>query len=183
MVENTERTTSYIFEWICWCREKYGYKCPFKTVSQYFGNLPGGNKDKMSVLLCAPSSKAAYLIDGVTLHTAFALLFNNSRKCTNVSSDLENTIREQLFHVKLLIIDEISRVGSSMPNMIDHRLRQIFGIDKPFGDISVVCCGDLFQLPPVLDSPIYKPSKSCSCLIVVTLQYYSSKQLCLLELS
>jgi hypothetical protein len=73
------------------------------TVSQYFGDLPGGNKDKMSVLLCAPSGKAAFLINGITLHTAFALLVNKSRKCTNLSSDIANTIRENLFHVKLLM--------------------------------------------------------------------------------
>jgi hypothetical protein len=40
----------------------------------YFdNNFPGSEKGHIYVLLCAPSGKAAFLIQGVTLHTAFAL--------------------------------------------------------------------------------------------------------------
>ncbi|CAH1395674.1 unnamed protein product [Nezara viridula] len=35
--------------------------------------IPGTDKDKLTVLLCAPSGKAAFLIHGVSVHTAFAL--------------------------------------------------------------------------------------------------------------
>ncbi|KAL7291611.1 hypothetical protein TKK_0014650 [Trichogramma kaykai] len=48
-----------------------------------------------------------------------------------------------------------------MFHRIDTRLRQIYGINKPFGGISVITVGDLNQLPPVMDKPKYKnPSNS-----------------------
>lgn len=43
----------------------------FQSVTDYFDNLPGGDKDKVVVLLCAPSGKAAFLINGVTFTHCF----------------------------------------------------------------------------------------------------------------
>lgn len=48
-------------------------------------------------------------------------------------------------------------VGSRMFSQIDDRLRQIKGINKSFGGVSVIVVGDLFQLPPVMDRPIFLP--------------------------
>lgn len=45
----------------------------YQVITHYYDNKPGSEKDKIVVLLCAPSGKAAFLINGVTLHTAFAL--------------------------------------------------------------------------------------------------------------
>ena len=78
---------------------------------------------------------------------------------SELSADIANTIRENFQSVKLLIIDEISMVGSNMLARIDTRLRQIFGVNKSFGGISVVLVGYLYQLPPVMDRPIYTASK------------------------
>lgn len=102
-----------------------------QMVTHYFDSIPGGDKDKLVVLLCAPSGKAAFLIG-----------------C--------NAIREKLFHLKFLVIDEISMVGSRLLCQVDSRLRQIMGRNESFGGISVLAVGDLHQLPPVMDSPVYK---------------------------
>ena len=59
--------------------------------------------------------------------------------------------------LKLLIIDECSMVGQVVFTMIDKRLRQIFNNDRPFGGISVILVGDLFQLKPVFSTPLYYP--------------------------
>lgn len=43
-----------------------------------------------------------------------------------------------------------------MLNFINSRLQEITGCTKPFGGISVVAVGDLFQLKPEMDSWIFK---------------------------
>ena len=39
----------------------------YQAVTHHFDNLPGGEKEKIVVLLCAASGKAAFLINGITL--------------------------------------------------------------------------------------------------------------------
>ena len=48
-------------------------------------------------------------------------------------------------------------VGNAMFNIqIYNRLKDIKGSSKPFGGVSIIAVGDLFQLPPVMDSYIFK---------------------------
>ncbi len=43
----------------------------------------------------------------------------------------------------------MSYIGPQMLAQIDKRLRNIMGVDEPFGGLSVILLGDSFQLPPV----------------------------------
>lgn len=63
--------------------------------------------------------------------------------------------------VNTLFIDEISMVGSGMFNFLNSRLQQIMGTTEPFGGISVLTVGDLFQLKPVFDSWLFKNPNTC----------------------
>ncbi|KAG8172847.1 hypothetical protein JTE90_010241 [Oedothorax gibbosus] len=112
-----------------------------------------------TVLLLAPTGKAASNIGGETLHSAFGLPLS----LTDVLPLSSKTLAEyasKFFYVKCIIIDEISMVGSTMYSNIDQRLREIKGLDKPFGGVHCMQFGDLRQLPPVKDSAIYKIPKS-----------------------
>lgn len=130
--------------------------CIYQLLSSYFDKMPGEKNDLPIILLCAPSGKAAHLIGGVTLHTAFALPITEFRgQMPQLSPDIANSIRSNLVQLKLLIIDEISMVGANMLMQIDTRLQQIMGKNLPFGGISVLLIGDLHQLPPVKDKVIY----------------------------
>ena len=52
-----------------------------------------------------------------------------------------------------------------MFNFVNERLQEIMATKKPFGGISIVCIGDLFQLRPVLDGWVFKqPSKDLAIL-------------------
>ncbi|XP_055845331.1 uncharacterized protein LOC129911529 [Episyrphus balteatus] len=129
----------------------------FQLITKYFDSRPGAIGDSIKVLLTAPSGKAAFLINGVTLHTAFALPVSQyGGTMPNLSSDIANTIRQKLVNLKLLIIDEISMVGSRLLSRVDTRLRQVMGRNEPFGGISIILVGDLNQLPPVFDTFVFK---------------------------
>ena len=115
------------------------------------------------VLLCAPTGKAASLIKGVTLHSAFN--FNFGTNYIDLTSKQLAEFRENLKHLKILIIDEMSLLGADMLYKIHLRLSQeIFQNDLLFGGISVLLVGDLLQLPPVNAAFIFKQPKN-SCLL------------------
>ena len=60
------------------------------------------------------------------------------------------------FNVAYLIIDEYSFVGQNLFGWIDSRCRQASGkADEPFGGFSIIFFGDIAQLPPVGDKPLY----------------------------
>ena len=132
----------------------------YHALVRFLNGLPGENPDKVKVLLTAPTGKAAYNIRGVTLHSAFNLpasqSFDNYKP---LDHGRRNTLRSILAGLKVLIIDEISMVGSSMFGFINQRLKETMGYDsKEFGGVSVLCVGDLFQLQPVFDGWIFKHS-------------------------
>ena len=109
------------------------------------------------VLVCAPTGSAAYQISGHTLHAAF-LLPINQRKTDDyipLSGERLANVKEALGSVKLLIIDEVSMVGADMLLTVHRRLCDIMTNDEPFGGISILAVGDLLQLPPVAQKPVY----------------------------
>ena len=66
-----------------------------------------------------------------------------------------NTMRSRFHDLKGVTIDEISMVGRNMFNFINLRLQEIMGTNIPFGGLSILAVGDLFQLKPVFDSWIF----------------------------
>lgn len=61
--------------------------------------------------------------------------------------------------MKLLIIDEISTLGTNVLYNIHYRLCQIFGSHEAFGGKSVMVLGDFKQLRPVGDAYACKPRR------------------------
>ena len=112
----------------------------------------------MKVLILAPTGKAAYNIKGNTIHSALAIPTCQSLKIYKpLDSSRLNTLRCKLGGVKLIFIDEISMVGNTMFNVqFNNRLKDFKGSSVPFGGVSIVAIGDLFQLQPVMDGYIFK---------------------------
>ena len=46
-------------------------KAVYQSILRFFNSLPGSNPEAIRVALCAPTGKAAALIDGMTLHSFF----------------------------------------------------------------------------------------------------------------
>ena len=66
-------------------------------------------------------------------------------------------LRNKLSNLVLLIIDKVSMVSSNMLLEIHKRLQQLKGVlpDIAFGGVSILAVGDLYQLPPVGQAPIF----------------------------
>ncbi|XP_070184330.1 uncharacterized protein [Littorina saxatilis] len=132
----------------------------YHALVRYLSSRPGDNPDCLRVLLAAPTGKAAYNIRGVTLHTAFCLPANQSLSdYVKLDASRLNTLRSTLAELRLVIIDEISMVGANMMGFVSQRLQQLMGCSKPFGGVSVLAVGDLFQLRPVMDRWVFQPSR------------------------
>ena len=91
------------------------------------------------VLLTAHTGVAAFNIQGMTVHSG--VLLGTSKFSS-----------QPLTQVKLLIIDEISKIGSNILLQIHKHLQQLKGKgdDTTFGDISILAGGgDLYELHPL----------------------------------
>ena len=113
--------------------------------------------DDVTVLLTAPTGVAAILINGMTIHSALLLGRGKYGRFQHLNHDKLNSLRSKLSKLALLIIDEVSMVGSNMLLEIHKRLQQIKAVlpDVAFGGVSILAVGDLYQLPPVCQAPIF----------------------------
>ena len=115
--------------------------------------------DNIVCLLTAPTGPAAFNIPGLTLHSAFSFPQCVYEKQAISQSKL-SSLRVKYSNLSLLIIDEISMVGSDFLHLVSRRLNEIKGTpDALFGGISVLVFGDLYQLPPVGETPMFNAPK------------------------
>ena len=107
------------------------------------------------VLVCAASAKAARLIGGHTVHSAFQLRLNGGFLETQLNrTEKHNKQWAWLFTRDIVIIDEISMLTAGALHGVNHALNHAMSltISKEaviFGGKSIVAVGDLFQLPAV----------------------------------
>ena len=105
------------------------------------GQYPG------RVAIAAPTGIAAVTVAGVTIH----------RMCKFppawiVDADISIDPKSVIPKIDILILDEISMVNANLLDGIDKfcRLHRKDSKNEPFGGLTVIMVGDLFQLPPVV---------------------------------
>jgi ATP-dependent exoDNAse (exonuclease V) alpha subunit len=112
------------------------------TFVRWLANEFDGN-----TLICAPTGIAALTIGGKTIHSLCRF-----PPSWIVRDEIKPVTKSLASKAKLLIIDEVSMVNA---NLLDS-MNVFFKINRnnksPFGGISVVMVGDLFQLPPIVTS-------------------------------
>lgn len=108
--------------------------------------------DEIKAVLCAPTGKAAHNIGGHTIHSLFCIPANQTLQYKPLDVQQLDTFRVKFRSLKVIFIDEISMVGNKMFNYINLRLQEIFATEQPFGGVSIIAIGDLFQLKPVFDN-------------------------------
>ncbi|MCP4922559.1 MAG: AAA family ATPase, partial [bacterium] len=106
---------------------------------------------KKKVVFLAPTGVAAVHIKGQTIHSFFKFKPNVTLQSIRSQrlSDAKNIYKK----LDTLVIDEVSMVRADLMDCIDKFLR-LNGKDanKPFGGIQMIFIGDLYQLPPVINS-------------------------------
>lgn len=131
----------------------------YQGLLKFYSHQLNESPDTFHVLLCAPTGKAAHNINGATIHSSFCIPVGQGFAYKPLDMQQLNTLRTKYMHLKVLIIDEISMVGQNMFNFVNFRLQEIRGCPKPFGGVSVITVGDLYQLKPVMDKWIFSQSE------------------------
>lgn len=123
----------------------------------------------------AYTGKASCNVHGITLHSLLKLPIGAKRLCDLKGIPLQQ-LQTSLEGVRYLIIDEYSLVGQSLFGWIDSRCRQATGKEnKPFGGISIIIVGDIAQLPPVGDKPLFHSMPKTDKQVQGLLMYHEFK--------
>lgn len=117
------------------------------------------NTKKKAVVL-AFTGIAAINAGGQTIHSFFHLPLGLlqvaiDERVSRIS--LNESLKQTLNEMEILVIDEISMVRADIMDTIDKKMRYAREIDKPFGGCQVAFFGDLYQLPPVAENLVEKP--------------------------
>ena len=123
-------------------------------------NFRTSSVEKPKVLLLAPTGVAAINISGTTIHSGLGIPVEcRGMHVPKLADKKRCALRIKYEKLKMIIVDEISMVSNKLMLYIHQRLVYIFGYAEnssvPFAGITVIFAGDLYQLPPVFQKPIY----------------------------
>jgi hypothetical protein len=124
------------------------------------------------LLVTATSGTAAARINGITIHSAcgFSMdtlqwgsknAFSQLRTPSSAGLRVDGQVRMDWREKDMLIIDEVSMLGTRTLYAVNERLRMLRGCPEDFGGIPIVLlCGDFHQFRPVRERSILLPSNA-----------------------
>jgi len=132
-----------------------GGRCIFVTGGAGVGKSLTLKEVRKEVRLCivmAPTGLAALNVGGSTIHRFFGFDTKIRRKeeVRALSGTKRDLIRKIQREGGLLVIDEISMVRADLLDRMSWCLQKTLGNDLPFGGLSVIFYGDMWQLEPVM---------------------------------
>ena len=150
--------------------------CDFKPLRMFVSGVGGTGKSflihalkslihqiwpssDLSCAIAAPTGLAAFNVGGMTIHRLFHLPIEHEGRQAgywSLSKASQKVMKSTLRSLKLVIVDEVSMVSSLNLAYMHLRLEELFGGHDWFGSKSIVCFGDLLQLPPVNGSPVFQ---------------------------
>jgi ATP-dependent DNA helicase PIF1 len=109
------------------------------------------------ILLTAFTGIAAMNVHGQTLHSFFQFpikpLHPGDEEIKIFSEYAEK--RKIIEKVQVIVVDEVSMLRADIVEALDYSLRKNGGDpNKPFGGKQMIFVGDIFQLPPVINSQV-----------------------------
>ena len=100
--------------------------------------------------ITASTGVAATHMNGVTIHSWSGVGIRDKLSSKELRELLKKRHMVRRFETtKVLIIDEVSMLNSTLLDLVDQVCRVFKENNRPFGDMQVVLCGDFFQLPPI----------------------------------
>ena len=120
------------------------------TLLRANGGGVGGNGRPRKIVVTATTGVAACNVGGITIHS-FAGIGTGAGSPADMAKKVmanENT-KARWREVDVLIIDEISMLGSSFLDKLSFVASRARNDRRPFGGVQLVVCGDFYQLPPV----------------------------------
>ena len=118
------------------------------------------NQNLQPVFLTATTGLAAFNVDGFTIHSLLKIIKPRQGSYIPLSENILNTMNTKLGEMKILVVDEVSMMGSQILEYVHKRLGQLKHNKELFGGICILAVGDFYQLPPVrAGSPICVPKK------------------------
>jgi ATP-dependent DNA helicase PIF1 len=125
----------------------------------------------------APTAKAAFLINGDTIHQMLAIKTNEGNKYIPLAGERLKNLQVAFENIKYVIVDEYSMLSQTMLYRIDQRMRQITQrTDRSFGGLSIILTGDPGQLLPVA-APCLYDQKSNTAINIGGFELYKSFKL------
>ena len=155
-----------------------GYRCCTSHTKRHvslFQTHSETDDDQPIVLITAPTGSAAFQIGGSIIHSAFLLHDNYKSK---PSWEKRSKMQLKLEHMMLSITDEISMVGFKQFQSMNQTMCTLKGTtDGNWGDKCVLSVGDLYQLPPVGQCPIYMSPQTVHTLNDIAPKGWEKRQL------
>ena len=119
--------------------------------------------DDVIALLTAPTGVAAFNINGMTLHSAFLLGRSKYSGFQPLSHDRLNTLRTKI--VTFDVCDHRRSKHGWLQYVARNPQKTAAdkgaSDDKVFGGVSILAVGDLYQLPPVGQAPLFSTVSDC----------------------
>ena len=106
-----------------------------------------------AVLATSYNGIAAVNVDGNTICSMFSII--DTKDSPDVRSKNDDWVQQKKValsfdQVCFIIVDEVSTIDSKVIALLDLRLRQLSGVDAPFGGMPIILAGDFNQLGPVM---------------------------------
>jgi ATP-dependent exoDNAse (exonuclease V) alpha subunit len=128
-------------------------------------------------------AKAAFLINGETIHSLFNIPVENQKRANFLQlQDKElGDLQKKFEKTNHLVIDEFSMLGQEMIGKIDRRAKQAKNNNLIFGGMSIILIGDPAQLLPVGQSTLYDTELSSDLAKTGYIAYQKFKTVITLE--
>jgi hypothetical protein len=119
---------------------------------QYSEEHMGTAMRHAGVRTCATTGAAASLLNAITFHALLGFKIDAASQRQHPSAERLAAMRADWHGVRVVIIDECSMLTLPLLHYANDRLNHIFEVDPRsgvyFGNLCVLLCGDLSQLPP-----------------------------------